>query len=133
MGMVVSMIITFEISSQFSSRCYNAILRPLTQSLILFMWKTALWPLWTEVAEDRIRDDAWTGDDPRLCHEYELPWAELDPTRWAWKTPLRSDFACLLRVRPQDQNLGRFNEPGVHCTISCWTNCTRTAAPRAPM
>jgi hypothetical protein len=49
--------------------------------------------LWTEVADDRIRDDAWTSDDSRLCNEYELPWAQLDPTRWEWKTPLRSDFA----------------------------------------
>jgi hypothetical protein len=49
--------------------------------------------LWTSVADDRIRDDAWTSDDPRLCHEYELPWGQLDPTRWEWKTPLRSDFA----------------------------------------
>lgn len=49
--------------------------------------------LWTEVADESIRQEAWTSDDPRLCHEYELPWAELDPTRWEWKTPLRSDFA----------------------------------------
>ena len=49
--------------------------------------------LWTDVADDRIRGDAWTSDDPRLCHGYELPWAQLDPTRWEWKTPLRSDFA----------------------------------------
>jgi hypothetical protein len=45
------------------------------------------------VADDRIRDDAWTSDDPRLCHEYELPWDQLDITRWEWKTPLRSDYA----------------------------------------
>ena len=49
--------------------------------------------LWTEVAGDSIRQEAWTSDDPRLCHEYELPWAELDPAQWTWKTPLRSDFA----------------------------------------
>lgn len=49
--------------------------------------------LWTEVADESLRQEAWTSDDPRLCHQYELPWAELDPTRWEWKTPLRSDFA----------------------------------------
>jgi hypothetical protein len=49
--------------------------------------------IWAEVADDRICDDAWTSDDPRLCHEYERPWAQLDPTRWQRKTPLRSDFA----------------------------------------
>jgi hypothetical protein len=49
--------------------------------------------LWSEVADERVRDDAWTTSDPRLCHEYEMPWAQLDPTRWEWKTPLRSDFA----------------------------------------
>lgn len=45
------------------------------------------------MADDGIGDDAWTSDDPRLCHQYELPWTQLDPTRWEWKTPLRSDFA----------------------------------------
>jgi len=49
--------------------------------------------LWSEIADNRIRDDAWSSDDPRLCHEYELRWDQLDPTRWEWKTPLRSDFA----------------------------------------
>jgi hypothetical protein len=49
--------------------------------------------LWTEVADDSIRRESWTSDDPRLCHEFELPWRELDPKRWEWKTPLRSDFA----------------------------------------
>ena len=54
---------------------------------------TAYADLWTEVTDDRIRNDAWTSDDPRLCHEYELAWAQLDPTHWEWKTPLRRDFA----------------------------------------
>jgi hypothetical protein len=49
--------------------------------------------LWTEVADASIRADTWTSDDPRLVHEYEHPWPQLDPTRWDWKTPLRSDFA----------------------------------------
>jgi hypothetical protein len=63
------------------------------RALRLTCLTTAYAALWTEVADNRIRDDAWTSDDPRLCHEYELPWAQLDPTRWEWKTPLRSDFA----------------------------------------
>jgi hypothetical protein len=54
---------------------------------------TAYADLWTEVAEASIREDTWTSDDPRLVHEYEQPWHQLDPTRWDWKTPLRSDFA----------------------------------------
>jgi hypothetical protein len=54
---------------------------------------TAYTDLWTEVANDHIRHDTWTSDDPRLCHEYELPWAQLDPSHWEWKTPLRSGFA----------------------------------------
>ncbi len=49
--------------------------------------------LWTEVADDSIRQEAWTSDDSRLCHEFELPWADLNPGQWEWKTPLRSDFA----------------------------------------
>jgi hypothetical protein len=63
------------------------------RTLRLSCLTTAYADLWTEVADDRIRDDAWTSDDPRLCHEYELPWDRLDPSRWEWKTPLRSDFA----------------------------------------
>ena len=49
--------------------------------------------LWTEVADESIQLETWTSDDPRLCHEFELPWKELDPNSWEWKTPLRSDFA----------------------------------------
>ena len=49
--------------------------------------------LWRSVATSDITTDNRTTDDPRLCHEYEHPWAELDPGRWEWKTPLRSDFA----------------------------------------
>ncbi|MEI6232649.1 MAG: hypothetical protein WCT04_06330 [Planctomycetota bacterium] len=49
--------------------------------------------LWTEVATGEITRDAWTSDDPRLCHEYELPWAKLNPKKWERGTPLRSDFA----------------------------------------
>lgn len=50
-------------------------------------------PLWVEAAGESIGQDAWTSEDPRLSHVYELPWNKLDPHRWAWKTPLRSDFA----------------------------------------
>jgi hypothetical protein len=63
------------------------------RSLRLHCLTIAYANLWTKVADDRIRDDAWASDDLRLCHEYELPWAELDPACWEWKTPLRSDFA----------------------------------------
>jgi hypothetical protein len=49
--------------------------------------------LWAEVADKSIRREAWTSDDPRLCHEFEFPWRALDPKKWEWKTPLRSDFA----------------------------------------
>lgn len=28
-----------------------------------------------------------------LCNEYELPWHQLNPDKWEWKTPLRTDFA----------------------------------------
>ncbi|MGA1369895.1 MAG: hypothetical protein ACO394_15440, partial [Blastocatellia bacterium] len=49
--------------------------------------------LWTSVATEGIKSETWTTDDPRLCHEHEHAWADLDPTRWDWRTPLRSDFA----------------------------------------
>jgi hypothetical protein len=49
--------------------------------------------LWTGVADGSIRNESWTNDDPRLCHEFEHPWHALDPKRWNWMTPLRSDFA----------------------------------------
>jgi hypothetical protein len=63
------------------------------RALRLSCLTTAYAHLWTEVVDHHIRHDAWTSDDARLCHEYELPWPQLDPTRWEWKTPLRSDFA----------------------------------------
>lgn len=49
--------------------------------------------LWAEVADPSIQDDSWATADPRLVHEFELPWSELDLDEWTWKTPLRSDFA----------------------------------------
>jgi len=49
--------------------------------------------LWIEVAGDWIKEERWMTDDPRLCHEFEHPWEDLDPKQWDWKTPLRSDFA----------------------------------------
>jgi hypothetical protein len=54
---------------------------------------TAYADLWTTVADASICTDTWTSDDPRLAHAYEHPWPQLDPTRWDWHTPLRSDFA----------------------------------------
>ncbi len=49
--------------------------------------------LWQDVAEPWICKEQWTSDDPRLVHEFELPWQKLNPDVWDWKTPLRSDFA----------------------------------------
>lgn len=49
--------------------------------------------LWTEVADESIRGERWSTDDPRLAHEFEHRWEDLDPAAWDWKTPLRSDFA----------------------------------------
>jgi hypothetical protein len=49
--------------------------------------------LWVDVADASIGRDAWTSDDPRLLHEYEVPWGKLDPNTWTLQTPLRSDFA----------------------------------------
>jgi hypothetical protein len=49
--------------------------------------------LWQEVAGPWICQEQWTSDDPRLVHEFELPWQKLNPEAWDWKTPLRSDFA----------------------------------------
>lgn len=49
--------------------------------------------LWREVAGPWIREERWTTNDPRLCHEFEHPWEDLDHDAWDWKTPLRSDFA----------------------------------------
>ncbi len=35
-----------------------------------------------------------TPSDPdEMGYPYELPWSQLDPDRWTWKTPLRTDFA----------------------------------------
>jgi hypothetical protein len=49
--------------------------------------------LWTEVAEASIQQDAWTQSDPRLQHDLEHPWHQLDPNQWTWQTPLRSNFS----------------------------------------
>ncbi len=65
----------------------------INRALRLTCLTTAYADLWTEVADASIRTDAWTSDDPRLTHEYEHPWPQLDPHHWDWKTPLRSDFA----------------------------------------
>jgi hypothetical protein len=49
--------------------------------------------LWAAVADDSNRDERWTTNDARLCHEFEHPWSDLNSNEWDWKTPLRSDFA----------------------------------------
>lgn len=65
----------------------------LSRGLRLNCLSLAYTDLWVEVAQASVCLEEWTGDDFRLCHEFELPWPELDPSRWTWKTPLRSDFA----------------------------------------
>ena len=49
--------------------------------------------LWTAVSDASFRNECWTSDDRRLCHEFEHPWGFLNPKKWDWMTPLRSDFA----------------------------------------
>jgi len=49
--------------------------------------------LWRTASPQNIKNDSWTVSDPRLCHEFEHPWHQLNPDQWDWKTPLRSDFA----------------------------------------
>ena len=65
----------------------------LTRTLRLTCLTRAYADLWTQVADSAIREEVWTTDDPRLAHEFELPWNELNPTEWTWKCPVRSDFA----------------------------------------
>nr|WP_321464387.1 hypothetical protein [uncultured Desulfobulbus sp.] len=49
--------------------------------------------LWCDVASSDLHADSWSSTDPRLCHEVEHPWNQLNRDQWDWKTPLRSDFA----------------------------------------
>jgi hypothetical protein len=49
--------------------------------------------LWIEIVLPDIQEDAWASDDTRLCNEYEHAWHQLNPNKWEWKTPLRTDFA----------------------------------------
>jgi hypothetical protein len=65
----------------------------LARSLRLNCLTRAYADLWAEVARESIRTERWTTDDSRLCHEFEHVWADLNPDKWDWKTPLRSDFA----------------------------------------
>jgi hypothetical protein len=74
------------LSGKFISSIRNRALR-------LNCLTTAYADLWTAVADASIREDTWASDDPRLAHTYEHPWPQLDPTRWDWHAPLRSDFA----------------------------------------
>ena len=69
------------------------LLQPLVaRSLRLNCLSNAYVDLWTELADEAIRREAWTTGDTRLCAEHELSWEMLDPEKWEWKTPLRSDF-----------------------------------------
>lgn len=80
----------------------------IARSLRLNCLTRAYEELWTEVADASIRDEAWTCgrvkgeegsvkwkdvDPDEMGYPYELPWSQLDPDRWTWKTPLRTDFA----------------------------------------
>jgi hypothetical protein len=49
--------------------------------------------LWKRSGRNEIASDSWSTKDHRLVHEYELPWSNLNPSEWTWKTPVRSDFA----------------------------------------
>lgn len=49
--------------------------------------------LWENVATQNVKRDFWSSNDFRLVALTELPWSELNPSEWTWKTPLRSDFA----------------------------------------
>jgi hypothetical protein len=49
--------------------------------------------LWETVCTKGISSCCWASLDHRLVHDNELPWAEVDPKEWIWKTPLRSDYA----------------------------------------
>jgi hypothetical protein len=49
--------------------------------------------LWITTTHASCSNEKWTTLDRRLVYDYELPWAELKPTVWTWKTPLRSDFS----------------------------------------
>ena len=49
--------------------------------------------LWLRNCSDAIVHEEW--GIPSICipQETEIPWSELNPKEWTWKTPLRSDFA----------------------------------------
>lgn len=49
--------------------------------------------LWYETVGSGLSNESWATSDHRLTGDHELPWSELNPDKWTWKTPLRSDFA----------------------------------------
>jgi hypothetical protein len=65
----------------------------LVRGMRLFCLTTHYKAMWESTGDTTMTSDSWCADDPRLIHEYELPWSELNPLEWTWKTPLRSDFA----------------------------------------
>jgi len=71
----------------------SLIIQMLSRSLRLNCLTTAYADLWCDVSGPWIRDEQWTSNDPRLCHEFEHPWHLLNPDAWDWKTPLRTGFA----------------------------------------
>ena len=120
-GISVSVIADFVVRVIAKSDLYEATLSALpwriesaftsplaSRALRLNCLTRAYEELWMEVADASIRDEAWTcgrvkGEDGSVNWEdvdpdamgypYELPWRQLDPDRWTWKTPLRTDFA----------------------------------------
>jgi hypothetical protein len=71
---------------------YN-VAHPLTSRILRLVSVTNHYiPLWERNFADTMRADVWAYDDPRLCHEHELPWGDL-PAVWERGCALRSDFA----------------------------------------
>lgn len=54
--------------------------------------------LWKSTSSREFCFREWAVPDHRLVQDYELPWSELNPNEWTWKTPLRSDFARRLAL-----------------------------------
>ena len=50
-------------------------------------------PLWNAEASKVTCENSCVSVDNRFCSDYELPWGELDSSKWTWKSPLRTDFA----------------------------------------
>ncbi|MFO1429767.1 MAG: hypothetical protein U1F76_06460 [Candidatus Competibacteraceae bacterium] len=67
----------------------NFIIRRTLRLIAISEWYQ---PFWNKVWVKHGHLDSWTSPDPRLTHEYELPWSQLTP-EWQRGCALRSDFA----------------------------------------